>query len=664
MIIDKLKIVDFGVYEGEQQFDLTPPNPNQPVVLVGGLNGGGKTTFLDAIQLCLYGKFASCSNQEGLSYQEYLTRSINRNAEPKRSSVELQFRHVTDGVEHTFRVTRSWQVNGRSTAESFSVERNGQEEEFLAENWTQFVEGILPRKIANLFLFDGEKIEAFASPENSAALLSTATHTLLGMDIVAQLERDLQALKSRKSGRQIDSQTQAEVEAAEGEYHKLLKERQNALQRRAQLKNTETTTQKRYEAIELEFSQKGGLVFERQTEIEQELEATSQKAKHIEDELRKFAAGEIPLLLVTGLLDNLNVQIGHEEAARKAADFIELAGDRDRQILDLIESAPRNRTLEKRVREFLESDLQKRKDATSIKPFVNLSRQAVASFHHLLSHELPECQTMLNELLGELDAAIIERERKAAEKASIPAEDAIRHLMDKRDQARTEMEEIVREIEKLERDILRIDHLVLRARQRLARLVEQKVRIEFEQEDRVRLVSHATRAQATLEQFKAKVIERHIDRIESCVSESFKSLLRKDGLIESLHIDPKTFRIDLIGAKGKVVPPERLSAGERQLLAVATLWGLAKASNRQLPTVIDTPLGRLDSNHRSNIVSRYFPVASHQVILLSTDEEIAGQYFKDLAPHVGRTFELVFDEDRGATKVVPGYFAEERLHAH
>jgi DNA sulfur modification protein DndD len=52
------------------------------------------------------------------------------------------------------------------------------------------------------------------------------------------------------------------------------------------------------------------------------------------------------------------------------------------------------------------------------------------------------------------------------------------------------------------------------------------------------------------------------------------------------------------------------------------LRGLAKASGRPLPTIIDTPLGRLDSTRRRHLLERYFPVASHQVILLSTDEEI------------------------------------------
>ena len=82
------------------------------------------------------------------------------------------------------------------------------------------------------------------------------------------------------------------------------------------------------------------------------------------------------------------------------------------------------------------------------------------------------------------------------------------------------------------------------------------------------------------------------------------------------------FSLSLYDSQGQPVPKHRLSAGEKQLLAISFLWGLARVSGRNLPVAIDTPLGRLDSSHRNNLVERYFPTASHQVILLSTDTEI------------------------------------------
>ncbi len=124
-----------------------------------------------------------------------------------------------------------------------------------------------------------------------------------------------------------------------------------------------------------------------------------------------------------------------------------------------------------------------------------------------------------------------------------------------------------------------------------------------------------------------------------------------------MTINPETFEATLFGRDGKPLPFDRLSAGERQLLATSMLWGLARASGRPVPMIIDTPLGRLDSDHRTNLVERYFPNASHQVLLLSTDEEIVDGYLKKLMPYVSRTFNLEHSERLGQTNIREGYFS-------
>jgi len=89
------------------------------------------------------------------------------------------------------------------------------------------------------------------------------------------------------------------------------------------------------------------------------------------------------------------------------------------------------------------------------------------------------------------------------------------------------------------------------------------------------------------------------------------------------------------------------------------LWSLARASGRSLPTVIDTPLGRLDGAHRRLLVKNYFPAVSHQVILLSTDKEIEGPYYESLRPYIARSYQIVHQEDQRSSLFLPGYFQRE-----
>ena len=126
--------------------------------------------------------------------------------------------------------------------------------------------------------------------------------------------------------------------------------------------------------------------------------------------------------------------------------------------------------------------------------------------------------------------------------------------------------------------------------------------------------------------------------------------------MQRVQIDPETFAITLIDEQGRQVSKERLSEGEKQIFAISVLWGLSQASARPLPAIIDTPMARLDVAHRNQLVERYFPRASHQVIILSTDTEIERDYFQQLQPHIARAYHLNYDEVTRQTVASEGYF--------
>lgn len=136
------------------------------------------------------------------------------------------------------------------------------------------------------------------------------------------------------------------------------------------------------------------------------------------------------------------------------------------------------------------------------------------------------------------------------------------------------------------------------------------------------LFKASERVQSALEQYRNKLTERKLDNLETQITQRFKLLLHKPSLIHRITVDAETFELTLYDTIGEPIPIYRLSAGEKQLLEIAFLWALASISYRNLPIAIDTPLGRLDSSHRQNLLEQYFPMASHQVILFSTDTEI------------------------------------------
>jgi len=159
-----------------------------------------------------------------------------------------------------------------------------------------------------------------------------------------------------------------------------------------------------------------------------------------------------------------------------------------------------------------------------------------------------------------------------------------------------------------------------------------------------------------LDQLRRRTLVSHLANLESHISDAFRRLLRKNSLVQNVRIDPDSFNVTLSTIDGHEIAPQLISAGERQILAIALLWGLGRAAGRKIPIVIDTPLGRLDSVHRKRLVDEYFPEASHQVILLSTDEEIDEELSTDLAGSIAHRYILDFDDKTQFTSVKRGYF--------
>ena len=94
------------------------------------------------------------------------------------------------------------------------------------------------------------------------------------------------------------------------------------------------------------------------------------------------------------------------------------------------------------------------------------------------------------------------------------------------------------------------------------------------------------------------------------------------------------------------------------------LKALAEVSGRKLPMIIDTPLARLDSIHRDRLVENFYPTASHQVIILSTDTEIDISYKEKLTPYLAQSYLLNFNEKSETTEVSTGYFNRQSRDQH
>jgi DNA sulfur modification protein DndD len=656
VFLEEITVNNFGLFSGSQTLQLKPPSIEKPVVIIGGLNGTGKTTLLDAIQLALYGKRARLSNRGALPYEEYLRRSINNGAINDETSIILQFRRWSDGVEQVFRISRTWGLVKDTIVEKVLVMRNGSLDKVLTDTWTEFVEEIIPIEIAKLFFFDGEKIERFADPQTSKQLLEKAINTLLGLDTVNRLLSDLIALERRKQiSLKSDIERQKIIEL-ENEIKKLNLSREDLIQQRAGCQNDVDWKSKLLREIQDNYQRSGGYLFDLRGQIEKERTEIKSALYQNESKLREIAEDVAPLLLVSRCLEDMNKQSALEEQVAKSTLVNEVLVERDNNLLQLINTLSVSENAISLIKDFFNTDYIGREESKTTKVYLNLSPECRQDLSYLQNQMFPQTKINIRNLQSEhneLHNKLVDVERKLA---GVPAQDLVLELIAKRDLATQSLGVAENRLLHIDTELKRLMNVQESVQAKFNALLESTIVEQFDAEDTGRIIRHSQQARETIVKFRQNIIERHVGRISSLVLDSFRHLLRKDFMISDLTIDSKTFNVELYDGNGKTLSPERLSAGERQLLAVSLLWGLARASSYPLPVIIDTPLGRLDSLHRRKLVENYFPQASHQVILLSTNTEIDEEYFNSLAPFIGHAYHLEFDNQLKATKVKIGYF--------
>ena len=172
-------------------------------------------------------------------------------------------------------------------------------------------------------------------------------------------------------------------------------------------------------------------------------------------------------------------------------------------------------------------------------------------------------------------------------------------------------------------------------------------------------VQLATKAQNVLEEYLQLARAEKINEFKENFLECFNLLIGKQNMVGNADVASANYDITLLTPQGIPISKTELSAGERQIYAMAMIWALAKTSGRPLPFIIDTPLGRLDIDHRNNVLENFLISASHQMIIFSTNTEIDKPYFNQLNRYIAKAYNLEFDLSKGRTIVTDGYFGEK-----
>jgi len=660
MIFLELVLQNFGPYLGRQVINLRPETDNnpRPIILFGGMNGGGKTTLMDAIRLSLYGSRAQCSTRGNLSYSDFLTQSVNRNTPPtEKARIELAFEVIQDDKPTTLRIVRYWEKEPKDGKDTLGILIDEEwPDKALANTWDEFIENLLPLGISNLFLFDGEQVKELAELETPPPTVVGAIQSLLGLELSERLSTDLDILVTRKRKEIANAKELATLEEIEQKFKQQKEERDNVNQELSALEAKLKDAERKQRLASEKFIYEGGKIASERSQLEIKQRELTTQADNARQTMRELAESALPLVLISPLLEQAKLQAEQESRQQQAKMAWSVLKERDNRLLDYINQLSLIPKHFEEIQTFINKENQAIKQELEGKedPWLFADEEALIQLETLLKHDLnyhkfkaEKKQEKLKEI--EIDIDFLDRQvaNAASPEAYQTLEDAVRKTQNEVAKVKAAHETLKHRYDELDRE-------QKKTKGELEDYTEDNIKLRNNQH----IIASVAKVKATLKLFKEKLTLKKLNKLEIEVTECFLYLLHKSDLVHRVAIDTHTFSLSLYDLSGQLVPKHRLSAGEKQLLAIAFLWGLARVSGRHLPVAIDTPLGRLDSSHRTNLVERYFPTASHQVILLSTDTEVGKVEVERLREleAIAHQYLLKYDSNQRQTITEPGYF--------
>lgn len=679
MIIKSIELHNFRIYHGINKIELTP-NGERNIIIVSGNNGYGKTTFLMSLVWCLYGKnmekvdelYKKEIDEKG-SYSKYIGNSLNTIAAQDgetRFSVSVTFTEVeipnTTCTEIT--IIRSYD-RATNTSDELKILIDGRESDLFSDKDEEemFIRDyILPIEIAKFFFFDAEKIVSFAqvnTPQQRAEL-SQAYSQVLGIQKYAELKSELEKL-------QDDYRKESAQPQDKREFNELILSIENDKDCIADFghqieEKQEKISILRYECNELQekLIREGDLMsVERLAELKKEQERCQSEVSDAQEGLKDLY-NYIPFGLAGNVVSTVATQLNEERAYKQNKLQLEGVKEKTDDILNDLDRARNDfeSHIDIRVRDFYEAQIRK----LILKHFYNdcnveryRNFQALHNFTELqkddftnLVLKLKECKSSFESLATKYSKAKAELysiDKKIREAEKNAESEYIQSLR----RRKKEKEDIVSD---LHQEIASLNIEIELAKDRIKASKQKKEilskKIDVSQKNKA-VDDEATHLIHIIQKFLLKFKDEKKKALEKKLKDKLISFLHKKDLVSSVVVDiqgnGEDVDINLFDANNKKIDKGILSMGERQMFASALLGALVEETGLAFPVFIDSPMQKFDINHSQNILTKFYPNVSKQVILFPLLlKELTEKEYSLINGYVSKTY-LIENSKKGSS---------------
>lgn len=662
MILERFRIHNLFSYCGSCEFDLSPPKDGRNVVLIWGRNGYGKTSFLNSLKLLLTGVTVELreSPQVGrkLGRDQYLLGMgdewvgvFNRHARAAGETefgLSLTWHELAGQVE----VKRTWTLENGKIHEILCVTPNFgdqliDEDGDIEGEARAFLQARLPEAIMPFFIYDGEKVQQIAEGNREAQMQQIEQLLDLADIDVASDYLDRNLVKWRRDSKDVSQLTlntlKFELQAIEGKIAKLDAD-QAAISDEIEetsytLRRTDTALQARRQfALQSEESRLSA----RHDEILARLEETSfaffnlftrDAPLALHPTLMHMAAGELEKI-VSHPNRRLKEEIGRIFAALPERLF-------DEPPMPTPPLSPEQGIfLRRKLTHVLDEYRPADERAVGLFHLDSIGAEAVLRIVEGYANNEHQRSLWAQQLI---DIRNLKRERDDVERKRNDVSNLAPQEREAFQQRLTEQASLNAKLAELQRQLGTLDEQKkilsreLGDKQDAYRREERKLVGANQARDKMGL---GQKMQAALASYRELLKARRRGDIEVALNERFRELMTSHSQIHRIQVNDD-FSLHYFDADNSPVGMGNISAGMKQLVAQSLLWGLKDVSGKEAPIAVDTPLARIDRQHQENLITRYFPKAGPQVIVLPTDSELDREKYNLLKSHVYREYRLV-----------------------
>jgi len=696
MKIKRIQLKNIGPYVNENTFDLDVSKTNKRMVLIGGKNGSGKTTLFNAIKICLYGCIAHGFASNSPKYFAEVEKIINTSEKLKKAGVAevLIDLLMDDGkYDHTYTFVRSWRVAGKKIAEKFVVYKDGTAlSEPEKSDFESYLLQTIPPNLFRFYFFNGERIGDFIFNSSKNSDFKDAFLKLCSLDTMEIIRENLKRVsRTRAAGGTVlskeydrcleaDNLLAQRVEFAEEKYHEISGEIQIIDEQLA--------------SLEKSYAKGGGISKKEWQSMQEQIYKEDARRADYHKWLKDMANNVLPFIILRAQLDDLKLQIEVEHKAQVGAN---VKSTMDTPEIRSIISGVLNRANIELADDISEKIIYEIADYASYAaqtiPILNLSDfdkyELTAKINSLLAYDIGRIQTATDNI--EASSQCVKRIQEKMKRSSVDNYDGYLQAKSDLNEQKSNRTQQLLEIDK--------ELQMLRTQKAASAAKLAKAKSDYEALLKKHSITDiSARALLAFDELQKALYDKSIHLVEEEFGHYFASLINKPDLIDGIHIDEnlnvlpyknKLFKADVIRkvvskngveyliaqiglyayevlqqkqAAGEtefelpIEVKQQLSAGEQQIFIMALYQSLSQLSQISVPYIIDTPFARIDREHRGKILSQFFKKLNGQIIIMSTDEEIVGEYYKCVSDIVSNTFILNHTVDGNTEIQANAYF--------